>query len=60
MHSPAQYRQYAEHCERIARDGPPEQRAVLLDIAKAWRSCAEEAERQERATGGKGNGDGKG
>jgi len=51
MQSPSQYRKYAEECERIAREGAPEHRAALLNIAKAWRACAEEAERAERATG---------
>jgi hypothetical protein len=49
MQSPSRYRQYAEECERIARDGAPQHRAVLLEIAQAWRTCAEEAERQENA-----------
>ena len=49
MQSPTEYRRYAEECERIARDGAHEHRAILLDIAKAWRACAEEAERQQNA-----------
>jgi hypothetical protein len=56
MQSPAQYRRYAEECERIARDGAHEHRAILLDIAKAWRACAEEAERQAGAKKPAGNG----
>ena len=51
MQSPTEYRRYAEECERIARESTPEHRAVLLDIAKAWRTCAEEAERQASAKG---------
>ncbi len=51
MQNPAQYRKYAEECERLAREGPPENKATLLDIATAWRKCAEEAERQEKAKG---------
>ena len=47
MQSAAEYRRYAAECERIARDSAPSHRAVLLDIAKAWRDCAVEAERQE-------------
>jgi hypothetical protein len=65
MQSAAEYRRYAAECERIARDSAPSHRAVLLDIAKAWRDCAVEAERQENAkasaTDGKANAiDGKG
>jgi hypothetical protein len=51
MQSPAQYRKYAEECERIAREGAPENKATLLDIAMAWRKCAEEAERKEKVKG---------
>jgi hypothetical protein len=57
MQSPTEYRRYAEECERIARDGAHQHRAILLDIAKAWRACAEEAERQ--AVASKPAGDGK-
>jgi hypothetical protein len=46
MRSPDEYRKYAKECERIAREGPEENRRVLLEIAAAWRQCAEEAERQ--------------
>ncbi len=49
MQSPSRYRQYAQDCERIAREGAPQHRAVLLEIAEAWRRCAEEAERQKNA-----------
>ena len=65
MQSAAEYRRYAAECERIARDSAPSHRAVLLDIAKAWRECAVEAERKENlkasAADGKSNAiDGKG
>jgi hypothetical protein len=46
MRSPDEYRKYARECERIAREGPEENRKVLLEIAAAWRRCAEDAERQ--------------
>jgi hypothetical protein len=49
MQSPAEYRKYAEECERIAREGAAEHRPALLEIAKAWRACAEEAERMQKA-----------
>jgi hypothetical protein len=45
MQTPADYRRYADECERIARDAP-QHRAVLIEIAKAWRACAEEAQGQ--------------
>jgi hypothetical protein len=51
MQTPAEYRKYAEECERIARESPPEHRAALRTIAKAWQVCAEEAERREKAKG---------
>jgi hypothetical protein len=44
MRSPEEYRTYAKECERIAREGPEENRRVLLEIAAAWRQCAEDAE----------------
>jgi hypothetical protein len=47
MDSPAEYRRYAEECERMAREGLPEHKEVLLAIAKAWRDCAERAESRE-------------
>jgi transcriptional regulator of acetoin/glycerol metabolism len=49
MQSPSRYRQYAQECERIARQSAPQQRAVLLEIAEAWRRCAEDAEQHENA-----------
>ena len=47
MDSPTEYRRYAEECERLAREGPPEHREVLLAIAKAWRDYALRAESSE-------------
>jgi hypothetical protein len=47
MQSPEKYLEYAEHCERIARGMAPADAQTLLMIAKAWRMCAEEAERQQ-------------
>jgi hypothetical protein len=46
MRSPDEYRKYATECERIAKEGPKKHRQALLEIAKAWRQCADEAERQ--------------
>jgi len=47
MESAAQYRRYAEECERMARAGAPEQRELLLAIAKAWRGCALRADNKK-------------
>jgi hypothetical protein len=49
MQSPEQYRKYAQECERIARDGSAENRAALLEIARAWRACADDVEQREEA-----------
>jgi hypothetical protein len=46
MQTPEEYRRYAEECERMARDGPPENRESLLKIASAWRECADSAEKK--------------
>ncbi len=40
MQSSQEYRHYAEECERIAREGPPEHKETLLAIAQAWRAGA--------------------
>ncbi len=53
MQTPEEYRKYAEECERIARNGPPEHRETLLKIANAWRQYAASAEKgKEDATDG--------
>ena len=41
------YRQYAADCRRIARGMSEKDRAVLLQMAEAWESRANEAERSE-------------
>ncbi len=46
MHTPDEYRRYAQECERIARDGSPENQETLLKIASAWRECADTAEKK--------------
>jgi hypothetical protein len=46
MRTPDEYRKFAAECERIAKEGLKANRKVLLEIAKAWRQCADEAERQ--------------
>jgi hypothetical protein len=57
MHTPDEYRRYAEECERIARDGPPENRESLLKIASAWRECADNAENKIKDTSSSVDGD---
>jgi len=49
MESPDKYREYAEECRRIARQLSPENRAILLEIANAWISRAEEEERKQKS-----------
>jgi hypothetical protein len=48
MQNPAEYKKYAEECERMAKEGPQEHRAALLKIAEAWRNCAFEIERSQK------------
>lgn len=56
MTSVEKYREYAEDCRRIAKQLPPEQKKILLEIANAWTRCAVEEERknrQRRSIGGR-------
>ena len=48
MHTPEEYRKYAEECERIARSVSPENRRILLNIARAWRERADHARRKSK------------
>jgi hypothetical protein len=41
------YRQYAADCRRIASGMREKDRAVLLQMAKAWENQADQAERSE-------------
>jgi hypothetical protein len=41
------YRQYAADCRRIASGMSEKDRAVLIKMAEAWESRADEAERAE-------------
>jgi hypothetical protein len=52
METAAQYRKYAEECERIARQSPLANRAALLDIAKAWTALADELDRGRKVADG--------
>jgi hypothetical protein len=41
MESPARYFEFAEECERLAKQAANERhRAILLEMAKAWRKLA--------------------
>jgi hypothetical protein len=55
MSSSEEFREYAKECERIAKTLPPEQRARLMEIAKAWIDCAEQEEERMRSKGQKGD-----
>ena len=43
------YREYAAECRRLAGRAAEKDRKVLIEIADAWISCAEEAERKKLA-----------
>jgi hypothetical protein len=46
MRNSQDYLKYAEECERLAQQIPMHAQS-LRQIADAWRTCAEEAERNE-------------
>ena len=41
------FRQYAAECRRLADRASEKDKAVLREIAAAWITCAEEAERKQ-------------
>jgi hypothetical protein len=43
------FRQYAAECRRLAEHASEKDRAVLLEIADAWLSCAGQEERKKGA-----------
>jgi hypothetical protein len=43
----ARFRQYAEECRRLAQQESERDKPVLMEIARAWIVCAEEAERKQ-------------
>ena len=46
MQTQTQYRDFAEECDRLAKQAETErQRMVLNEMAEAWRTLAEEADR---------------
>jgi hypothetical protein len=49
MENAKKFREYAAECRRLAQRASEKDRAVLMEIARAWTSCAEEAERKESA-----------
>ena len=51
MQSPADYRQYAEECERLARKMPAHKEA-LLEMAMASLTCMDGAEQKSQAQSG--------
>jgi hypothetical protein len=43
------FRDYADECRRLAQRASDKDRKVLIEIADAWISAAEEAERKSRS-----------
>jgi hypothetical protein len=48
MQTLEEYRRYAEECERIARTVSPKNRKILMNIARAWRERADDADKKNR------------
>ena len=46
MRDAATYLKFAEECLALANTAAPDHRAVLLEMAEAWRGLAREAEQQ--------------
>lgn len=47
MESPAKYREFAEECERLAKQTRDDRhRAVLLEMAQVWKQLAEADDRK--------------
>ena len=46
---PNRFREYAADCKRLAERASEKDREVLLEIARAWLSCAEQADRKMHA-----------
>jgi hypothetical protein len=47
--SAKRFRAYAEECRRLAQRASEKDRQVLIEIADAWVSAAEEADRKSRS-----------
>lgn len=44
MHEPTEYREFAEECDRLAKEATTQRhRMVLKEMAEIWRKLAEEA-----------------
>jgi hypothetical protein len=50
MQTAEEYLKYADECERLARNGPPDHRETLMKIANAWRELAINAEKRNKNT----------
>jgi hypothetical protein len=46
MDDAEKFREYAAECKRLAMKAAAQDKAVLLEIADAWITCADEAERK--------------
>ena len=44
------FREYAAECRRLAQRVSEKDKAILMEIAAAWISCAEQAERKAQST----------
>lgn len=42
------FRDYAAECRRLAQRAAEKDRKVLIEIAEAWMTCAEDAERRNK------------
>jgi hypothetical protein len=43
------YRRYARECMQLAETASPEQRVLLVEMARTWHQLAQEREREEAA-----------
>jgi len=49
MENSKKFREHAAECRRLMQRASEKDRKVLMEIAEAWISCAEEAERKENS-----------
>jgi hypothetical protein len=49
MEDAKKFREYAADCRHLAQRANARDRVVLMKIAEAWLSCAEEAERKDKS-----------
>ena len=50
METSKKFREYAAECRRLAQRATEKDAKILMEIAAAWLSCAEDAERKEKAS----------